>query len=64
MADWLINWTLWYWLILGFILLIGEVLTPGDIFAMVGVSVFGDGICAISFSKAFLLPHLLFFTRY
>jgi|GEM_PF-5111676 len=29
MADWLINWTLWHWLILGFILLIGEVLTPG-----------------------------------
>ena len=29
MADWLINWTLWHCLILGFILLIGEVLTPG-----------------------------------
>ena len=29
MADWLTNWTLWHWLILGFALLIGEVLTPG-----------------------------------
>ncbi|WP_456070546.1 NfeD family protein [Haemophilus paraphrohaemolyticus] len=29
MMDWLTTWSLWHWLILGFMLLIGEVLTPG-----------------------------------
>ena len=29
MMDWLTTWSLWHWLILGFALLIGEVLTPG-----------------------------------
>ena len=53
MADWLINWTLWHWLILGFILLIGEVLTPGIFLLWWGVRSFSDGICTISFSQPF-----------
>ncbi|PJG84006.1 NfeD family protein [Caviibacterium pharyngocola] len=27
--DWLTTWTLWHWLILGFVLLIAEILLPG-----------------------------------
>lgn len=29
MAEWLTTWTLWHWLILGFILLIAEIVVPG-----------------------------------
>lgn len=29
MAEWLTTWTLWHWLVLGFILLIAEVVAPG-----------------------------------
>lgn len=29
MAEWLTTWTLWHWLVLGFVLLIAEVVAPG-----------------------------------
>ena len=29
MADWLTTWSVWHWLVLGFILLIAETLVPG-----------------------------------
>ena len=29
MADWLTTWSVWHWLVLGFVLLIGETLVPG-----------------------------------
>ncbi|OOF58518.1 NfeD family protein [Rodentibacter myodis] len=29
MAEWLTTWTLWHWLVLGFVLLIAEVIIPG-----------------------------------
>lgn len=63
MADWLINWTLWHWLILGFILLIGEVLTPGIFLLWWGLAALVTALYNFFF-QAFPLPHLLFFTRY
>ena len=29
MADWLTTWSVWHWLVLGFVLLIAETLVPG-----------------------------------
>ncbi|QPB43208.1 NfeD family protein [Rodentibacter haemolyticus] len=29
MAEWLTTWTLWHWLVLGFVLLIAEIIVPG-----------------------------------
>ena len=29
MADWLTTWSVWHWLVLGFVLLIAETLIPG-----------------------------------
>ena len=29
MADWLTTWSVWHWLVLGFVLLIAEILVPG-----------------------------------
>ncbi|VEH67605.1 nodulation efficiency, NfeD family protein [Rodentibacter pneumotropicus] len=29
MAEWLTTWTLWHWVVLGFVLLIAEVVIPG-----------------------------------
>ena len=36
MADWLITWSVWHWLVLGFVLLIAETLVPGVFFIVVG----------------------------
>ena len=37
MADWLTTWSVWHWLVLGFVLLIAETLVPGGIFIVVGL---------------------------
>ncbi|QLB13000.1 hypothetical protein EV697_102319 [Bisgaardia hudsonensis] len=36
--EWLTNWTLWHWLILGFALLIGEIIIPGVFLLWWGLS--------------------------
>ena len=36
MADWLTTWSVWHWLVLGFVLLIAETLVPGVFFIVVG----------------------------
>ena len=38
MADWLTTWSVWHWLVLGFVLLIAETLVPGVFLLMVGLS--------------------------
>lgn len=36
--DWLFAWSVWHWLILGFLLLIGEILIPGIFLLWWGIS--------------------------
>jgi len=36
--EWLTTWTTWHWLILGFLLLIAEILLPGVFFLWWGLS--------------------------
>ena len=43
MADWLTTWSVWHWLVLGFVLLIAETLVPGVFFIVVGVGCDCDG---------------------
>ena len=43
MADWLTTWSVWHWLVLGFVLLIAETLVPGVFFIMVGLGCDCDG---------------------
>ena len=35
MADWLTTWSVWHWLVLGFVLLIAETLVPGVFYIVV-----------------------------
>ena len=43
MADWLTTWSVWHWLVLGFVLLIAETLVPGVFFIVVGLGCNCDG---------------------
>ena len=38
MADWLTTWSVWHWLVLGFVLLIAETLVPGVFLLWWGLS--------------------------
>ncbi|MBE2893801.1 NfeD family protein [Spirabiliibacterium falconis] len=49
--DWLTHWGVWHWLILGFILLIGEALLPGIFLLWFGVA----GLAMAGITALFLL---------
>nr|WP_314739065.1 NfeD family protein [uncultured Haemophilus sp.] len=61
MADWLTNWTLWHWLILGFALLIGEVLTPGVFLLWWGLAALVTGILQFIFPNAAFVQLAIFY---
>ena len=67
MADWLTTWSVWHWLVLGFVLLIAETLYPAY-FIVVGLGCdCGAGVMALvpSLSLTALLgPFLCNFSDY
>ena len=40
MADWLTTWSVWHWLVLGFVLLIAETLVPGVFLFLTALAIF------------------------
>ena len=54
MADWLTTWSVWHWLVLGFVLLIAETLVPGVFLLWWGLAaIVAAGVMA--FSTEFIL---------
>ena len=51
MADWLTTWSVWHWLVLGFVLLIAETLVP-VYFIVVGLG------CGVTAGVMALVPSL------
>ena len=43
MADWLTTWSVWHWLVLGFVLLIAETLVPGVFLLWWGLAAIAGG---------------------
>ena len=44
MAEWLTTWTLWHWLVLGFVLLIVEIMVPGVFLLWWGLAALGTAL--------------------
>ena len=64
MADWLTTWSVWHWLVLGFVLLIAEILVPGVFLLWWGLAaIVAAGVMALV--PSFILNRLShFFMRF
>ena len=60
MAEWLTTWTLWHWLVLGFVLLIVEIMVPGVFLLWWGLAALGTALVQFLI-PAFSLTELAIF---
>ena len=55
--EWFVNWSIWHWLILGFVLLIAEIAMPGVFLLWWGLAAIVVAGIMTSFSSSSSLRH-------
>lgn len=61
MAEWLTTWTLWHWLVLGFALLIAEIMAPGVFLLWWGLSALVTALVQFLFPTLSLVALAIFY---